>query len=264
MSRYRLLCGCRSLIHPFIAGSLAAGGAFVVTAATLAAQGTFAGSVTYQTAWGDNADKTGSGTMTITEEGTHRRMDMQMAGGAGMGQMMGNSISMITDDATHTSITLLNDKKMYITHTYTPPPPKPDANTNHANTDMSGIDFKKTGTETIAGISCDDYVFTMTQQGKQRQSLVCAAHGMGFLWDTRAMQDRMQQMGPNVSPQIVAFMQEFKDGFFPLKMADIKDGKQDVKMLAIKVDRTAPPATAFTAPPDYTLFQMGAMPHPQP
>jgi hypothetical protein len=268
MSCRILFLSCRSLIRPSIASTLvsfAVTGALAVPA-SLAAQGSFTGSVTYQTSMGAEDAKGGTGTMTITEQGTHRRMDMMMPPGSGMSQMMGSSVSMISDEATHTSTTLLNDRKMYMTHTYNPKPrsePGLDKiNKNHSDNAANPGDLKKTGTETIAGIPCDDYVFTSTEEGKPKQTLVCAAHGLGFLWGQQAMQDKMQQMGPSMSPQMAAAMQEFKDGFFPLKMAEIKDGKEDVKMLAIKVDRSAPPAAAFTTPPDYTPFKMGGMQHP--
>lgn len=236
--------------------------ALFVPVATVSAQAGFTGSVTYQVNMGSQESSSGPQSMTFTMAGTHRRMDMTMPAdaGGGMAAMMGRSISTISDDATHTTTTLLNDKKMYITHTYNPSagPRKLPDNTQPKAPDK-GEQFTKTGkTETIAGIPCEDYLYTSGGDAP-KQTEICNAHGFGFLWGTQSDISRMQQMGPSLSPQYAAAMQEFKDGFFPLKVAEMNGGKEDVKMLATKVDRGTPPAAAFAVPPDFTPLQMGGM-----
>src|SRR4029077_3389801 len=111
----------------------------------------------------------------------------------------------------------------------------------------------------IAGTTCDDYVIT-DKQGKQM--LICAAHGMGYLWGantTAQAMNRMNAMGPTAPPGYAAAMREFKEGFFPLKVSEMVNGKEEVRMLATKLEQGTPPASVFATPPDYTEFEMNMM-----
>jgi hypothetical protein len=237
--------------------ALAVGGAMVLSATQLSAQA-FNGAVTYQVAFGAAAGAT-PGTLIISTKGDRTRMDMTLPdGGAagGMAAMMGHSISMISDDASHSSTTLFNDKKMYVTHATSPTELEDLAKRAHGAGDSTAPPkFTKGKTEIIAGVSCDDYIFARTEGAGQEQTLICTAHGMGFLGGAATM-SRIQQMGAAADP---ALLQEFKDGFFPLKIAKLDGGKETVEMLATKVDHTSVPDAAFTVPPGYTPFKMGGM-----
>jgi hypothetical protein len=239
--------------------------------ASIAAQGTFAGSITYQVDPSGTGIQGGPTAMTFEVNGPHRRIDITMDAGSGtdaggmggMAAMMGRSISTIMDESSDTIKTLFNDKKLYIVHAMAPPsksavpdlqsPSQPDKSTQ-----PPAVQFTKTGkTETIAGVPCDDYL--VAQGDPQKQTLVCNARGFGFLWGSpTGLLSRMQQMGPGMS-QYSDMMKQFKDGFFPLKVAQVSNGQEHIQMVATKIDHTAPAAAAFQVPSDFTSLQMGGM-----
>jgi hypothetical protein len=240
--------------------------------ASLAAQGTFAGAVTYQVDPSGTGMQGGPTAMTFVVNGSHRRIDITLDAGSGgtegggmggMAAMMGRSISTIMDESSDTIKTLFNDKKMYIVHSMTPSskssapdlqsPSQPDKSSQ-----SPAVQFAKTGkTETIAGVPCEDYL--VTQGDAQKQTLVCNARGFGFLWGSpTGLLSRMQQMGPGMS-QYSDMMKQFKDGFFPLKVAQVTNGQEHIQMVATKIDRSPPSASAFQVPSDFTSLQMGGM-----
>jgi len=55
------------------------------------------------------------------------------------------------------------------------------------------------------------------------------------------------------------FADMFKDGFFPLKMGEIENGKPRVQMVATSVERKTLDPSLFVVPPDYKQINMGDM-----
>jgi uncharacterized protein DUF4412 len=221
--------------------------AICMAAPVLVAQGSFEGVVTYQS-------MTGSGStdkpqiMTYSEKGDKVRMDMPDRSGTG-GSMTG-----LYDMSTGTMTMVMPQMKGYMTMNL--------GNTGariqqKMDSTMKAQKVTKVGTETVAGVPCDDYQATDTQTGKQ--SFVCVAHGMGNWF---MMGGNRGALGGGMSGGPFADM--FKDGFFPLKMGEIDGGKPKVQMVATSVERKTLDPSMFTVPADYKQINMGDMMKKQP
>ncbi len=118
-------------------------------------------------------------------------------------------------------------------------------------------------TETVAGVSCQ--VYHVTGSNAQTSDDVCVAEGLGFLSGLSDMAASMKGMnGMGSMPALEHLGDLLKGGRGILKDTEIKNGQATVVLVATKIDRTPPPASAFVPPPGYTELQlpagMGAMP----
>jgi len=115
----------------------------------------------------------------------------------------------------------------------------------------------KTGkTETIAGIPCDDWHYTGTDQnGKSQEGDVCVAQGAGLMINRLAggLTEHMFNEGGQ------AFSDAMKNGGGLLKAT--KNGK--VSFVAVKAQATSLPDAMFAPPAGYSKMDMTqmAMPH---
>ena len=107
--------------------------------------------------------------------------------------------------------------------------------------------------ETIAGHECEYYVM-----GDKGETEVCSAKGLGMF-----MMGQSPMGGGSASLAAVAAMSAnpdavklFADGFFPLKVVNVKGGKNEVVMEATRVERKTLEASLFVPPPDYTEMKM--------
>ena len=115
--------------------------------------------------------------------------------------------------------------------------------------------IKATGrTEVVAGHTCEWYVM-----GEKGETEVCSAKGLGFF---SFGQSPMGGRGAGSMSALAAlganadYVSLFKDGFFPLKMAQNAGGKSQVVMEATKVEQKSLDASLFVPPPDYTEMKM--------
>ncbi len=224
------------------AGMLAVAAA-AAAPALAAAQGSFEGVVTYQTS-NDNGK---SQTMEYAVKGSKVRFNMpdgsngMMAGGGG-----------IYDTQTGTMTTIIPQMKSYMTMNLGDPSSKVASRMDSA---MAHVKLTKTGSETVAGVPCDDYDVVDTKTNEH--SFACVAHGMGN-WFMMG-KGNMGRGGFGASPQSQALADLFKDGFFPLKMGKYKSGKPDVQMVATRIERKSMDASEFAPPPGYKEVNMADM-----
>jgi hypothetical protein len=107
--------------------------------------------------------------------------------------------------------------------------------------------------ETIAGHECEYYVM-----GDKGETEVCSAKGLGMF-----MMGQSPMGGGPASLAALAAMSTnpdavklFGDGFFPLKVVNVKGGKSEVVMEATRVEKKTLDAALFVPPPDYTEMKM--------
>jgi hypothetical protein len=213
---------------------------------TLPAAAQFEGTVTWQMEKGQMA-QTYKGSMVRTE----------MTGESGRQGVM------IMDHAARTMTMLMPEDKMYMVMNLR---------------DMSGRDDHKPPkltdmgkTETIAGKSCEVYRYA-EEAGKPETRELCVAKGMGFFMGGGGgpMGMRRRGQGAEIAAAIAAnpeFAKLYKDGFFPLRISRLEDGKVTHEMIVTRIEAKSVEASAFATPPDYTEMKMpggmGRPPRPQ-
>jgi hypothetical protein len=116
---------------------------------------------------------------------------------------------------------------------------------------------ERTGkTETIAGITCDDWHFKGTKaDGTPEEGDACIAKGAGMMINqlSGGMAARyFSAAGP-------AFAEAVKNGAGVMKVTT--NGKLD--FVAVKAQSTSVPDAMFVAPPGYTKMDMSGMPGPR-
>lgn len=114
--------------------------------------------------------------------------------------------------------------------------------------------MKKLGSETIAGVSCDNYLV-----GDNQDMEVCVASGLGWFMNGSRPSGPMPGAGPS-TPDLSIYRSAFKDGMFPLRVTQITSGKREVILEATAIDRTSvPEASLFTIPAGLRKMQMPGM-----
>lgn len=204
----------------------------MLAAATAHAQGFFEGIVTYQ----------------ITGRSGHpMTIDYYVKGNKAMIQthdsvnaMFG---AMIIDQDAKTRTMVVPSRKMYMTM-----PMNDDKMSARMDSSMHDAKIKKVGSETVAGIPCDDY--TTTGGTANDSGTVCIAHGMGnFAMMGMGSASFMSQLEKHVQ----GFSSASSGGFFPLKFTSQRD-----TMVATRVDKKTLDPSLFQPPAGYTQMQMPA------
>lgn len=119
------------------------------------------------------------------------------------------------------------------------------------------VTLSQTGTETVAGIPCTDYLVTGGAEAAGRGVEICAAPGVPTLDPSALTKGAMAQVGARLgmNSQVLSAYQQLK-GKGVLKVSKVENGTKTVQMVATKVDHTSPPASMFQVPDGYTKFQM--------
>lgn len=109
--------------------------------------------------------------------------------------------------------------------------------------------------ETIAGKTCEHILFE-DENGDQMD--ICAARGLGFFMGGG-------RAGPwggaaSVPAGYEKLMQEFKDGFFPLRIEAVEQGQRTTLMLVKTVEPQKLEASLFAPPAGYQEMKMPMMP----
>jgi hypothetical protein len=107
--------------------------------------------------------------------------------------------------------------------------------------------------ETIAGHECEYYVM-----GDKGETEICSAKGLGmFMMGQSPMGGGVAALAAlaamSTNPDAVKL---FADGFFPLKVVNVKGGKNEVVMEATRVEKKTLDASLFVPPPDYKEMKM--------
>ena len=114
--------------------------------------------------------------------------------------------------------------------------------------------IKATGRkETIAGHECEYYVM-----GDKAETEVCSAKGLGmFMMGQSPMGGGVASLAAlaamSTNPDAVKL---FADGFFPLKVVNVKGGKNEVVLEATRVEKKTLDGSLLVPPPDYTEMKM--------
>lgn len=101
-------------------------------------------------------------------------------------------------------------------------------------------DMKKTGeTKSVAGTSCEVWIVNDAENSFQ----LCVAQGMGtFMMPRNPM---MQANTPQWAKDAMA------EGFMPLEIIDVTNGKEDIKMIATKIEEKSLSSALFEIPEGY-------------
>jgi Domain of unknown function (DUF4412) len=158
--------------------------------------------------------------------------------------------AMILDQDAKTRTMIMPSRKMYVTQ------PMTDNLSAHMDSSMQNATIVKVGSETVAGVPCDDYT---TSGGAAKDSVtVCVAHGMGnFAMFSLGGMNFWAQLQQHVR----GLSSAASGGFFPLKWTG-----HNSNLVATKVERKTVDAAVFAPPPGYTQMQMpaGAASHNNP
>jgi hypothetical protein len=149
--------------------------------------------------------------------------------------------------------------KIYGDSTHKPP---------HMTTGVSTTNVKvaKVGTETVAGVSCDVFHVTTTdEKGKVQEGELCSAKGVGFFMLSTAMAGASAgayggaARNPAMQANYAQFAEVVGDGRGIIKITSIDKGTKHVEMEATRIDRSTPPDALFEVPPGYTKFEMPSL-----
>jgi hypothetical protein len=108
--------------------------------------------------------------------------------------------------------------------------------------------------ETIAGRSCENYVVE-TDDSKME---FCNTKGIGNFLSPRNPMGRGPSNGLSELDDEV-YRTYFKDGFFPLRLTDLKEGKRRVIMEATRVEAKSFDASYFEVPAGFNEMKMPGM-----
>jgi hypothetical protein len=189
------------------------------------------------------------GDMTMVQwlKGNKVRADMTKASKAG-DDRAGNHTMIIDHDA-KTSTMVMHDQRMYMTTPLTEP--KAPAAGKNRDEDRSDLTWTKTGrTETVAGVTCDVYHGTGTEDGKPTEGELCLAKGVGF------MPGRVSLSGPR-GPGM-GELRHLPGGADAgiMKATSYENGKPHVDMEVTKVERRTVSDQDFQPPAGYQKFAM--------
>jgi hypothetical protein len=110
-------------------------------------------------------------------------------------------------------------------------------------------------TETIAGHSCEHYLF-----GDAQDMDVCAAKGLGYFGMGAGSARGPMGMGAGVGGMLPPgwdhTAKAFADGFLPLKLERVKAGTRELVMECTQLERKALADALFVPPPDYKEIKM--------
>jgi hypothetical protein len=115
----------------------------------------------------------------------------------------------------------------------------------------------KTGKkETIAGYKCEHYLM-----GEKQDSDVCAAKGLGMFMGGKAAggMGRGRGMFGGLLEGYEQYGEFVKDGFLPLKVSTIRNGKEEVVLEAKSVEKKKLDASLFAVPAGYQEMKLGKM-----
>ena len=202
------------------------------------AQSPFQGVVT-GTYYGDAGTPAVEYTQSI--KGQRVRMDMSMSG---------MSMSSLVDIEAGTVTSLMHEQRKYMVINF-------NQVTGQAGGAPKMPKITATGRrETIAGINCEHYLINIADQ---QDMDVCAAKGMGF---GSPQGGGRGTRGPAAALPVTyeELAQQFKDGFFPLKIERVRGSERRLVMQVKAIERKALPDATFAMPAGYTEMKIPGMP----
>lgn len=220
--------------------------ATLLAPAGLNAQGTFEGIVTIRI----NVTGGASSEMKYYQKGPRIRQESTMSG------QMGASI---LNGATGETIMLMPSMKQYMVVNLNdmarqmPMGPRQPP-------DLARMKVTATGRrETIAGVTCEHYLFSDAASGGGDTD-ICGAAGMGFMGSGGKGMGSMPStagLARASNPQLAALARR---GFFPLKMTMTGPDGTTMTWQATRIERRTLEASLFAPPAGWTKMSMPAMP----
>ena len=126
--------------------------------------------------------------------------------------------------------------------------------------DFSKMKVTATGRrETIAGISCEHYLFQNTEKPEAKPMDMCGATGMGFMGMAGEAGSMMPSTIALLRSQNPELARIARQGFFPLKMT-FSGEHGDAVWTATSIDRRRPDAALFQPPAGYSEMVIPRMP----
>jgi hypothetical protein len=212
-----------------------------LTAGPLAAQG-FEGVVAYKM-MGDNGK---SSEMTMSLKGSTMRADMATEG---------HNMAMLLDGQAQSMTMLMAEQKMYMTMDLKGMREKMQGmqHQEHTPPKITALGTK----ETIAGRSCENF---LVETDKSKMEF-CNSKGLGNFLSPQSPMGRGPSNGLSELNDEM-YRTYFKEGFFPLRVTNLDDGKRRVIMEATRVEPKSLDASLFQIPAGFTEMKMpgGMMP----
>ncbi len=185
----------------------------------------------------------------------------------------GHSGAMIFDGTTGDMITIMPEQKKYMimnSRTASGPARRLGDAMSGGGAGGKAPDFSKmkvtaTGRrETIAGITCEHYLFQDTEKPDDPPIDICGAPGLGFMGMAGQSNSMMPSMAALLHSQNPDLARLARQGFFPLKMTFSERQHPEKKMVwvATQIDRHRPDAALFQPPAGYTPLQIPGMGKP--
>jgi hypothetical protein len=131
--------------------------------------------------------------------------------------------------------------------------------------DFSKMKVTATGQrETIAGITCEHYLFQNTEKPDDPPIDICGAPGLGFMGMAGQNNSMMPSTAALLRSQNRDLARLARQGFFPLKMTFSERQHPEKKLVwvATQIDRHRPDAALFQPPAGYTPLQIPGMGKP--
>ena len=167
----------------------------------------------------------------------------------------GGEAFLLLDPAAQAAYTVMDQQKMYMKMTFSDVEKMGDGGKDEGKLPK----IEKTGqTETIAGHTCQHYVVT---DDDGSTSDICAATGLGY-FGGMAGGGMPGGKGPGAGAVPLKYrhlVNEFKDGFQPLKVEQIRGGKRELVMQVKEVEKKSLDAALFEVPKGYKEFSMGGI-----
>ena len=128
-------------------------------------------------------------------------------------------------------------------------------------------DFSKTKVtatgrrETIAGVSCEHYLFQNAEHPDDPPLDICGAPGLGFMGMAGQATSMMPSTAALLRAQNPDLARLARQGFFPLKMtfAERQHPERQSVWVVTQIDRHRPDAALFQPPAGYTELKMPGM-----
>jgi len=206
-----------------------------LVAGPLAAQA-FEGAVAYKM----TSEKGKSAEMVMSMKGNKMRTDMEADG---------RTMTMLLDGQTQVMAMLMTEEKMYMTMNLK------GMSERMKSKKRTAPKFTALGTkETIAGRSCENFVVE-TEDSKEE---FCNAKGLGNFMSPRSPMGGGSSNGLS-ELDFEIYRTYFKDGFFPLRVTELKGDKRRVIMEATRVEPKSFDASYFEVPAGFTEMKMPGM-----
>jgi len=224
-----------------------------------AAQGSFDGLVVYKVSDADGK----SGLMRYYQLGNRTRQEFEMNGVAAVSIFDGTTGDILTLMPQHKQYLVMNMKQL---GPHMGQMAQALQGQKGATGDLSKMKVTATGkSETIAGISCEHFLFASTDEGSHGPVDVCGATGMGFM----GVGDQASSAMPSTAGLLHSSNPDLarlaRAGFFPLKITTPEGaGGKSAVFEATQVDRQRPDAALFQPPAGYTKLTLPAMPGMKP